>query len=322
MDSHQQPAPHHLPTTPPPVSICGARPKSWTAYWVLGAINAVVAVLLLVSIAAGAVGGIFLSGGFLILFGGFSLFQWYAAFSNVGKTFVTASADGIWTRGFELGWHEIRALEFVEGTFRYSLMGNETTVASRQRLCSVVVTTIRTDANGRPFQYGQTMVNNYTRNEDEFRAAVRYFASHVQFRTYLTSSDYTPDPASTSALRQQLSAAGMISIHDRKGRAKLAVDPAGIVLDNGRRIVWADVTGLVALTDVSTSQSAGVDISTRTNRLVVITRHVDPKHNRNHEERPEYREDYQPSIEHLIPIIHQLAPHVAFADRRRISGRK
>lgn len=301
---------------PRPVSIAGVRPQNRTMLPLSSAVLVAGILGLLTSIVVDYPVGIVLTIG-MVLVGGIFLFASLLALVNVNKPCATAGPDGIWTRTFQLRWDEIRALDFVDGTFRFILTSPHLThVDPRVMLTSLVVSTRAVDAHGRPIQYGNTMFVRNTRNFDEFRTAVSAFDPRVRFTAVLGADDYTPDPAMQTFLRSQLDTYGMVSIKDRRGRPRIAVDVRGIGLEDGRIVAWADIAGLHAVTDVYTDRN-GIDTSIRTNRLVIVTRQLDSR-GETIVHRPECGIDDAPPLEQVMLLIRSLAPHVVFTDERRV----
>lgn len=300
-------------TGPDPVSIKGALPSKWGGFIFLSVAAGAALLILLISLGSGAGGGIFIGAFGLIIFGLPFLISLFSMLSVNGSTYITAGPDGIVTKMFTLRWNQIQAYGFVEQTTRYNLTNPHLTTATRQRMCSIVITGTETDSSGRPLQYGYTLPYNHTANFDEFRAAVRAYAPKVQESTTIGAGHYRVDPQVTDRLRAELARNGYIDISRKTGRNALAISPTGITVGNDS-LPWSDVAGLSAVTDVYTSSTAGIPTSDRTHRLVVVTKYVDQRSGNRKVLRPAYPASYQPTIEQIAPLLAELVPH--FVDQR------
>ncbi|RPA62289.1 hypothetical protein EF294_09815 [Gordonia oryzae] len=306
------------PVTPATVSVVGAPPKSWTAFWVCGGIGVAAFVAVAICAAAHAVAGVIFFGIFGVGWSGLVLLTLWGARSVIGRPQVTAGPDGIWAPAFQLPWDQIRALDFVSGGTSYGKIDPHQTHAARRRETSLVVTSRATNKNGRPLQYGTTLHHFNSENFDEFRSAVRALAPHVEFWTTLNVSDYVVDPTAQQELTRQLAATGRVAVTTRRGKEKMYFDRNGVGAD-GKFVPWTSVTGVIAVIDLhTTSGSTGMGKSTsRTPKLVIVTNMVDQKGNELRL-RPTYEASYQPPVEHLLPLLRQLAPHVQIADQRAV----
>ncbi|AFA74098.1 hypothetical protein GPOL_c30830 [Gordonia polyisoprenivorans VH2] len=304
------------PVTPATVSVVGAAPKSWTSFWVNGAIvvAAFVAMALCAAMRATVAANCF--GTFGVVASGLVLLTLWQARSVIGKPQVTAGPEGIWAPAFQLPWDQIRALEFVSGQITYRKNDPHQTHATRRRETSLVVTSRAANKNGRPLQYGTTLYHFNSENFDEFRSAVRALAPHVEFWTTLNVSDYVVDPTAEQELARQLAATGRVAVTTRRGKEKMYFDRNGVGADD-KFVPWTAVTGVVAVIDLYTTNGRTGKSTARTPKLVVVTNMVDQK-GQELRLRPTYEASYQPPVEHLLPLLRQLAPHVQIADQRAV----
>ncbi|MGW5523356.1 hypothetical protein [Gordonia sp. NPDC003950] len=296
------------------MSIVGAAPPSWTTFWVFGGVVGFLLLLALVFMAAGSVAGVFFFGFVGFILGVLYLLSLWGARSVIGKPQVTASAAGIWAPRFQLSWDQIGALDFVSDRRAYSKVDPHKTNVAKRPMTSLVVTSRERGANGRPVQYGTTMCFNHSHNYEEFRQAVGRLAPHVEFRTNVSVEDTVLDPAVQQAVQQQLASTGRLVVATKRGKEKMSFDRNGATV--GREFVpWSAIVGAVAVVDLCTDRTGGISTTTRTQKLVLITNQVDSK-GKERRLRPTYDAAFQPPVEHLLPVLRQLAPHVQVADQR------
>ncbi|GED97415.1 MFS transporter [Gordonia crocea] len=310
---------HHdgiAPTAPTgEAHIRGAAPKSWRGYIIAASIAGGLLLGAVVCLALGFMGGFWNLGLFGVIIGIGVAIAALPQLAIVGRIFVTAGPQGLHTLVFDLPWADVSAYEFVDQNSTYNTINAAKTKADQVRRRSIVITRKATDQNGRPIQWGYTLPVNHTTNYDEFHAAVRAYAPQVRVGSALGAGAYQQDPGVTAQLRALLAQYGYLDISRGRGKTALQISPTGMAVGENS-LPWNAITALAAVTDVHTTSYNGVKSTERTPRLVVITNHIDPKTGEPVVLRPAYPTHYQPTIEQIVPLIVEFAPHVTFGDRR------
>ncbi len=246
--------------------------------------------------------------------------------STVGEPLITVSASGIETKGFSLPWDRVVAMDFVFTKAKYLHNDPTKTKATDRAVNSLVVTSTDRDDNGRPLQYGTTLLGYYSDNYSEIRAGAQRYCPGIQFRTEIVSADYALRGDRLERLVEELSKSGQVAVRDGRGR------PTGVSLNadgftnEGSTIRWADVASVLAYTDVHTTRTSFGDATKRKQRLAVLQ----SKRAASGEFIPfrfgflgldyiGYGIDWSPTVEELAVLVGRIAPHVHFTDQRTSS---